>query len=83
MVNQRTKLRVSKPAGINQAVESHGSRARRDHRYADPCQSAERRNSVGGDDSTGEAKGEREEGMLPFDHVESDAKVVKYATQHY
>ena len=68
--------------GVNKAVESHGGRARRDHCYADPCQGAERRNSVGGDDGAGEAKGEREEGMLPFDHVESDANVVKYATQH-
>ncbi len=69
--------------GIDEAVEGHGSRARGDHGNTDPRQGAQRRDAIGGDDRAGESKGECEEGMLPFDHFESDANVVKHATQHY
>ncbi len=68
--------------GIHQAVEGHGGRARRDHGNTDPAEGAQRWNPVGGDDRAGESEGEREEGMLPLDHLKSYARVMKNAMKH-
>ena len=68
--------------GIGKAVEGHGGRARGDHGYADPAEGAQGRNPVGGNHGAGESKGKREEGMLPLDHIESYANIMKRLAQH-
>ena len=63
--------------GVGHAVEGHGSRAGRDHGDDDPSQLMRSGQASSGEHSARERKREREDGMLPFDHLERDAQVVE------
>ena len=67
---------------VHQAVERHGRRTRGNHRDADPAQGAQRGNSVGRQDRASEPEREREKRVLPLDHIERDADIVKDILGH-
>ena len=63
--------------GIGEAVEGHGGRAGREHGDDDPKKLMGGGKSGGGEHGSAEGEGERENGVLPFDHFERDAEVVE------
>jgi len=62
---------------ISEAIESHGGRAAREHGDHDPKELMGAGKAGGSQHGSAEGKRESEDGVLPFDHFESDAEVVK------
>ena len=63
--------------GVDQPIERHGSRACGDQGDTDPQQHAHRRDALRGEHRSGEPEGEREEGVLPLDHLQRGADAAK------
>src|SRR5271166_3310603 len=63
--------------GIGEAIESHGGGAGREHGDYDPKKLVGGGKTGGGEHGSAEGKWESEDGVLPLDHLESDAEVVK------
>ncbi len=61
--------------GVGQAIERHSGGARRDHGDNDPRQLPPRRHTSGGQHGSAERKREREDRVLPFDHLQRDLEI--------
>ena len=62
---------------VGEAVESHGSGAGCEHGDDDPKKLMSAGKAGSGEHGPAESEGESEDGMLPLDHFERDAQVVK------
>jgi hypothetical protein len=62
---------------VREAIESHGGTAGGDHSDHDPQQLMEGRKARGGEHSSAKSEWESEDGVLPLDHLEGDAEIVK------
>lgn len=63
--------------GVGESIKGHGGGARRKHGNHDPEKLMPGRKAGGGEHGSAESEWESEDGVLPFDHLEGDAKVAK------
>ncbi len=63
--------------GVGEAIEGHGGGAGGEHGDDDPEKLMGGGKAGGGEHGSAKREGEREDGVLPLDHFEGDAKVVK------
>ena len=64
-------------AGIGPSIEGHGGRARSDHAHDNPENLGRPWYAPGGEHRAGERERERENGMLPLDHLQRYADAAK------
>jgi len=72
---ERTHNIAMAKVGVGQAIEGHGGGACRDHRDHDPSQLPPRRQPSSGQHSSAQRKREREDRVLPLDHLERDLQI--------
>src|ERR1700738_3820807 len=60
---------------IGPAIERHGAGARRNHRHQDPSDGSQRGNAVSSQNRRSQSEREREDGVLPFDHLQRRARL--------
>ena len=62
--------------GIRQTIEGHGRRPGRDHGDNDPNQCVPAGKTIRRQHGSAQSERKHEDGVLPFDHLQSDAQVV-------
>jgi hypothetical protein len=70
-------------AGVGPAVEGHGGGTGSDHAEDDEAEGAERRPAVGGEDSARKSEREREDRVLPLNHLERNARTAEDVFHDY
>src|ERR1017187_4499607 len=65
--------------GVGQAIEGHSGGPRRDHGHDDPPQLPPRRQTSSRQHGSAERKREREDRVLPFNHLQRDLKISEQA----
>ena len=93
-MKQSTNPRVSNPGGqsadrgagiggvnrgVGQAIEGHRRGTRRDHGHDDPSQLTPRRQTPSRQHGSAERKREREDRVLPLDHLQRDLQISEQA----
>ena len=63
--------------GVGQAVEGHSGGTGGDHGHDDPEQLMRAGETAGSEDSPAQSEREREDGMLPLDHLQRDAEAAE------